>query len=291
MQLYGRSKLIRLALLGFPLFIVASFIVVPLIITLIVSFWKKVGFSMAPAFSLKSYILFFQGTRLEVLERTLFVAFTSTVLMLVIAYSIAYIVTKKVRPEFTRAFLFLFAAPFLVNYIIRTFAWSDILGRTGPINTFLFSVGITKAPLDWLLFSDFAVYLGLITAYMPFMIFPIWLSLSGINERLFEASWMLGEAPLATFWRITLPLSMPGVLAAAIFGFVGAFGEVAISLILGGTGYQLIGNTIQSSLDILNYPLAAAISSLITFLMLILIGLWFRFFDIRLLLGKIMGRQ
>ena len=83
---------------------------------------------------------------------------------------------------------------------------------------------------------------------MPFMIFPIWLSLSGIDPRLEEASWMAGETPWQTFRRVILPLSAPGVFAAAIFGFVGAFGEVAVSLILGGTGYQLLGNAIQSAL-------------------------------------------
>ena len=224
------------------------------------------------------------------LERSFRVALFATLIMLLIAYPIAYLVTLRVRPELTRAFLFLFAVPFLVNYIVRTFAWADILSRTGVVNTLLLRIGLIERPLDWLLFSDFAVYLGLVTAYMPFMIFPIWLSLSGIEERLLEASWVLGAPPLATFWRVTLPLSLPGVFAAAIFGFVGAFGEVAVSLILGGTGYQLLGNAIASALDVLNYPLAAAISSVATGLMLALLILWYRLFDVRLLLGKIMGR-
>src|SRR5918995_2059910 len=209
--------------------------------------------------------------------------------MLLIAYSIAYLVTIRVRPELTRAFLFLFAVPFLVNYIVRTFAWADILSRTGFVNTLLLRVGLIERPLDWLLFSDFAVYLGLVTAYMPFMIFPIWLSLSGIDRRLLEASWVLGEPPLATFWRVTLPLSLPGVFAAAIFGFVGSFGEGAVSLILGGTGYQLLGNAIASALDVLNYPMAAAMSTVVVGCMLVLLLLWLRFFDLRLFLGKMLG--
>jgi len=125
---------------------------------------------------------------------------------------------------------------------------------------------------------------------MPFMVFPVWLSLSGIDRRLVEASWMLGEPPAVTFWRVVFPLSLPGVFAAAIFGFVGAFGEVAVSLILGGTGYQLLGNAIQSALNVLHYPLAAAIASVATGLMLVLIGTWYNLFDIRLFLGKLMGR-
>jgi ABC-type spermidine/putrescine transport system permease subunit I len=273
MPLPSRRQARRLLVLGLPLVVIAGLILVPLLITLVVSVFEKRGFWISPSFTLDSYRLFFTGVRLEVLERSFWVALSSTVLMLLIAYPIAYLVTLRVRPEFTRAFLFLFAVPFLVNYIVRTFAWADILSRT-----------------DWLLFSDFAVYLGLVTAYMPFMIFPIWLSLSGIDRRLLEASWVLGEPPLATFRRVTLPLSLPGVFAAAIFGFVGSFGEVAVSLILGGTGYQLLGNAIASALDVLNYPLAAAISTVATALMLALLIVWYQLFDVRLFLGKIMGR-
>ena len=291
MLLTRRGRVLRLLVLGLPLLVITVSIVGPLVITLIVSFWQKKGFGMVPALTLDSYRLFFEGVRLEVLQRSFWVAVSSAAIMLLLAYPIAYLVTVRVRAEFTRSFLFLFAVPFLVNYIVRTFAWADILGRTGPVNSILIWSGLVTGPVDWLLFSDFAVYLGLVTAYMPFMIFPIWLSLSGLDQRLLEASWMLGESPLATFWRVTLPLSLPGVLAAAIFGFVGAFGEVAVSLILGGTGYQLLGNAITSALNVLNYPLAAAISSVATLIMLALIVAWYRLFDIRLFLGKIMGRH
>jgi ABC-type spermidine/putrescine transport system permease subunit I len=284
------GQIVRLLVLGLPLAVIAGLILGPLLITLVVSVFEKRGFGISPAFTLDSYRLFFTGVRLEVLQRSFGVAISSTAIMLLIAYPIAYLITLRVRPEHTRAFLFLFAVPFLVNPIVRTFAWADILGRTGPINAALIRLGLIERPLDWLLFSDFAVYLGLVTAYMPFMIFPIWLSLAGIDRRLLEASWVLGEAPLATFWRVTLPLSLPGVFAAAIFGFVGAFGEVAVSLILGGVGYQLLGNAIASALDVLHYPLAAAISTVATGLMLALLLLWYRLFDVRLLLGKIMGR-
>ena len=282
--------LLRSAALGLPLALVFALIVCPLVITLVVSFWQKSGFSMVPAFTPDNYADFFSGVRLEVLLRSLWVAFTGTGIMLVIAYPIAYLIARRLRPSLVRPILFLFAVPFLVNYVVRTFAWSDLLSRTGAANSALIALGIADQPVDWLLYSDFAVYLGLVTAYMPFMIFPIWLSLSGIDQRLVEASWMLGEGPWTTFRRVVFPLSLPGVLAAAIFGFVGAFGEVAVSLILGGTGYQLLGNAIQSALNVLHYPLAAAISSVATMLMLAMIFAWYRFFDLRLLLGKIVAR-
>lgn len=276
--------------LGLPLAILFALILGPLAITFVISFWVKTGFSMRPAFVFENYTAFFSGVRLQVLLRSLWVAVSATAIMLLIAYPIAYLVATRVRESLVRPVLFLLAVPFLVNYVVRTFAWSDLLSRNGLVNRALMWSGLTEAPLDWLLYSDFAVYLGLVTAYMPFMVFPIWLSLSGIDHRLVEASWMLGEGPLATFHKVVLPLSLPGVIAAAIFGFVGAFGEVAVSLILGGTGYQLLGNAIQSALNVLHYPLAAAISSVSTLLMLAMLVIWSRLFDIRLFLGKLVGR-
>ena len=291
MSVSGKSSVARLFAFGIPLVTVGAFILAPIAIMAVISFWQKTGFSMRPAFVLDAYRAFLGGVRFEVFIRSLWVATSSTVIMLLIAYPVAFLIATRVRPDIVRTVLFLFSVPFLVNYILRTFAWADILGRSGAVNSLVLWLGITGQPLDWLLYSQFSVYLGLVTAYMPFMVFPIWLSLSGIDRRLQEASWMLGEGPRHTFLRVTLPLSLPGVFAAAIFGFVGAFGEFAVSTILGGTGYQLLGNSIVSALDVINYPLAAAMSTFTVCLMAVLMLLWFRLFDLRLFLGKIMGRS
>ncbi|SDR59968.1 putative spermidine/putrescine transport system permease protein/spermidine/putrescine transport system permease protein [Rhizobiales bacterium GAS191] len=278
------------ALLGAPVLLCALAILVPLVLTLIVSFWERQMIGMKPGFSLGAYALFFEGVRFSVLKRSFFVATSSTVLMLAIAYVAAYIVTFRLTPRWARIFLFLLSVPFLVNYVIRTFSFAYLLGRSGPINRLLQWLDLTSEPLDWLLFGDFSVYLGLVAAYMPFMVYPIWLSLAAIDKRLIEASWTLGEPPSRTFLRVVLPLSLPGVFAAAIFGFVGAFGEVAVSQILGGVGYQLMGNAITSALDVLNYPMAAAMSTVVVGCMLLLLLIWLRFFDLRLFLGKMLGR-
>jgi ABC-type spermidine/putrescine transport system permease subunit I len=289
-RLLRRAGLGRLVVLGLPLLLLAILILGPLLATVVVSFWQKQGLGMRPALSLASYVLFFEGVRLEVLLRTIWVAVSATALMLPLAYAAAWAIAFRLPDRQARIVLFLLAVPFLVNYVVRTFAWSDILSRSGPVNRTLQAMGLIRQPADWLLYSDFAVYLGLITAYMPFMIFPIWLALTGIDRRYLEASWTLGEPPLATFRRVTLPLSVPGVVAAVIFGLVGCFGEVAVPLILGGTGYQLVGNAITSALDVLNFPLAAAMSSVAIGVMLVLLLLWYRLFDLRLFLGKIMGQ-
>lgn len=278
----------RQALLSLPVLFVVAFLLVPLVLTFVVSFWRRAGLKMEPAFILDNYVTFIEGARLVVLERSLLVATEATALSLAIAYPIAYFLARKASAGATRMVLLLVTVPFLINYIIRNFAWTWLLGRTGPINTGLMTAGLTDGPLDWLLYSDFAVFVGLISSYMPFMIFPLWLSLSGIDQRLIEASAMLGGSPRVTFLRITLPLSLPGLFAATIFGFVGCVGESAVPVIMGGVGYELMGNTITSTMDVLNYPLAAALSSTVVIIMLALLACWYVAFDMRSFLGKIL---
>ena len=148
MPLPGRVGARRLLVLGLPLLLIAGLILGPLLLTLLVSVFEKSGFWIRPGFTLDSYRLFFAGARLEVLERSFRVALFATLIMLLIAYPIAYLVTLRVRPELTRAFLFLFAVPFLVNYIVRTFAWADILSRTGFVNALLLRIEAIERPVD-----------------------------------------------------------------------------------------------------------------------------------------------
>jgi ABC-type spermidine/putrescine transport system permease subunit I len=278
----------RWAFPALPIGFAVVFVVLPLALTIAVSFWTRVGLLVRPAFTFTSYEAFFAGARLLVLERSFLASIEATVLSLLLAYPIAYFLAFKVSPRAARTVLLLFTVPFLVNYIIRAFAWTWLLGRTGLINTLLMAAGLTNEPLDWLLYSDVAVLIGLVTSYMPFMIFPLWLSLSGIDQRLIQASWMLGAPPARTFVRVTLPLSLPGVFAAAIFAFVGCFGESAIPVIMGGVGYQMTGNSIASAMDVLNYPLAAAISTVVLGAMMSLLLVWYLAFDARAFLGMIL---
>jgi ABC-type spermidine/putrescine transport system permease subunit I len=278
----------RTVVLAVPVIFVAVFLIAPLVLTFSISFWQRAGFRIRPAFQLSAYHDFFTGVRLFVLERGIVVAAEVTAIGLALAYPIAYFLCFRVRREAARIVLVLFTLPFLVNYIIRTFSWSWLLARTGPVNQALEFLRLTDHPLDWLLYSDFAVLLGLVTSYMPFMIFPIYLSLAGLDRRLIAASFVLGANPWRTFQRITLPLSIPGIFAALIFGFAGAFGDSAVPIILGGTGYQLMGNAITSALDVLNYPLAAAMASVVVIVMLALLLCWYVIFDLKSFLGKIL---
>ena len=278
----------RRALLALPIAFVVVFVLGPLAVTLVISFWQRVGFHLEPALSLQAYETFFGSVRVGVLHRSVVVALLTTLFSLILAYPIAYLLALRVRPEVTRIVLLLLTIPFLVNYVIRNFAWAYLLGRNGPVNDAVIVLGLTDRPLDWLLFGDFSVFVGLISSYMPIMVFPLWLSLSGIDRRLIEASWMLGANPLVTFVRVTLPLSLPGLFAAAIFCLVGVFGESAVPLILGGAGYELMGNTISSAMTVLDYPLAAAMSTVVAAVMTVLLVAWYFGFDVRAFLGQIM---
>lgn len=285
------SKTLRNVLLISPVIFMTTFVVGPILIMVAVSFWQRQGFTVVPAFQLEAYAEFLGGVRTAVLSRTIATSFFATALSVLLAYPIAYYLARMSGPKLVRIVLMLLTIPFLINYIIRNFAWAYLLGRNGPINVVLMSTGIADQPVDWLLYSTFAVYVGLLASYMPFMVFPLWLSLSRIDGRLIEASYMLGASPLRTFAKVTLPMSMPGLFAAVIFGFVGMLGESAVPLILGGAGYELMGNTITSAMNVLNYPLAAAMSTVTVLLMMVLIALWYLLTDIRTFLGQIMGRN
>lgn len=278
----------RQALLSLPLLFIVIFMVVPLGVTIMVSFWERAGLRFKPAFTLKSYETIVEGARLDVLIRSIAAAVEATTLSLLIAYPIAYVLARKASPAVARLILLLFTVPFLINYVVRNVAWTSLLGRTGTINSFLIQAGIVDQPLDWLLYSNFSVFLGLISTYMPFMIFPLFLSLAAIDRQYLEASADLGASAVATFLRITLPLSLPGIFAAVVFGFVGCLGESAVPIIMGGVGYELLGNTITSSMDVLNYPLAAALSTVVIVMMLLLMVSWYLVFDLKTFLGKIL---
>src|SRR5689334_571773 len=132
----ARSLILR-AFLFLPVAFLAAFLLVPLGLMVAVSFWQRVGLFVRPAFVLTSYLAFFDSVRFAVLERSLLVSLEATILSLVIAYPIAYFLAFKARPSTARLVLLLFTVPFLVNYIIRTFAWTYLLGRTGPVNALL----------------------------------------------------------------------------------------------------------------------------------------------------------
>lgn len=253
------------------------FVVVPIGLLVMWSYWHEESFWMTPGFTLKAYATFFSGLRLQVLLRTVRVAVTATLIILAVAYPFAYVMERGLSPRGRLVMMILLTAPFFTSLEARTFIWRSILGRTGLINSALIALGLIRAPLDGLLFSEGAVLVGLLSGYFPFMVFPIWMSLSTIDKSLIEASGDLGGSPWHTFRDVVLPLTFPGVMAGCIFVFVSILGETVVPQLLGGGAVTLLGRVIPDTLYTFQYPLASAMSTVLLGLSLGAVWLFNRF--------------
>ena len=206
-----------------------GFVLVPVVLLLVWSFWHETEFWMRPGFTLDAYRDFFSGVRFQVFLRTIRIAVITVLIILPFAYAFAFVM-QRVLPVWERTIIFiLLTAPFFTSFEARMFIWRSILGRTGLVNSLLVGSGLTSTPIDALLFTEGAVIFGLAVGYFPFMIFPILMSLGTIENQLIEASGDLGGSPWQTFREVILPLSFPGVMAGCIFVFVSVLGEAVIS--------------------------------------------------------------
>jgi spermidine/putrescine transport system permease protein len=208
----------------------------------------------------------------QTLLRSMWIALRVTLFSLVLGYPLAYFLSFYAG---TRKDLFyqLVIIPLWVSYLVRAYAWKTILGSDGVLNTLLQYVHLTQQPLEFLLYSPFAVVLTLTHIYTPFTFLPIYASLEHIPRNLVEASHDLGASPIQTFWRVIFPLSIPGVLAGATFAFVLSLGDFLAPQLLGGPSGIMISNIVVTLFGAAyDWPLGAAIS----FCMLVLVvGLLF----------------
>jgi spermidine/putrescine transport system permease protein len=170
-----------------------------------------------------------------------------SVTCLLLSYPIAYFLAHVAGPR-KYTFLLLILAPFLTSYLLRVFAWRVLLNPQGVIQSFLRNIGLLgqNANIAWLYNSRFAVYLVLVYVWVPFVALPIFVSLENLDLRLLEASNDLGASRWRTFWKVTFPLSVPGVIAAFIFVFIPTLGEYVTPLLVGGKSGYMFGNAIQS---------------------------------------------
>ncbi|HET7869163.1 MAG TPA: ABC transporter permease [Actinomycetota bacterium] len=174
------------------------------------------------------------------------ISLTVSVVVVLLAYPIAYFLALCVR-RMKYVLLLVVIVPFLTSFLLRVLAWKVILGDRGVVNSLLFSLHIRSPddPVSWLLYSQFAVMLVLAYVWVPFVALPIFASLDNLDRSLLEASSDLGADRWRTFWRVTLPLSAPGVVAAFVFVFVPTIGEFVTPLLVGGPSGYLYGNAIQ----------------------------------------------
>ncbi len=215
------------------------FILVPL--GLVVYFSLTIKTPEGTVFSLDNFRRFLEPVYLKVLARTLHLAIISTIICLLLGYPTALFLTSR---EITHrnALVLLIVLPMWMNFLLRTYAWMILLERRGLINTFLGYLGI--APLN-LLYNDFAVVLGMVYNFLPFMVLPIYSVLVKIDSSLIEAAEDLGANSLTTFFRVIFPLSLSGVVSGITMVFMPAVSTFVISRLLGGGQYALIGNLIE----------------------------------------------
>ena len=173
---------------------------------------------------------------------------TVSIVVVALAYPIGYFLALCVRKR-KYVLLLVIIAPFLTSYLLRVLAWKVILGDQGVVNTLLFSLNLRSQddPISWLLYSQFTVMLVLAYVWIPFVALPIFASLDNLDRSMLEAAGDLGASRLKAFWRVTLPLSLPGAVAAFVFVFVPTIGEFVTPLLVGGTSGYMYGNAIQDS--------------------------------------------
>ncbi len=220
------------------------------------------------------------------MQRSLTVSMLVTLATVVLAYPVAYFVSFSVAPSKKSLWLFLITIPFWTSYVIRVFLWKVILGYNGVINSGLLSLGVIDEPLQAINYNVGALVMTLAHAYAPFAILPIFVALEKIDRSLLEAGQDLGETRLRTFWRVTLPLSMPGVIAAVLIVFIPTVGDYVTPDLIGGGKLSMIANQIEvNMLKQQNKALGSALAVSAMFVVA-MVSLIFLFLNRRFLRGQ-----
>jgi spermidine/putrescine transport system permease protein len=269
--------------------VLVTFFLLPLLIMLLFSFAQRGTYGgLKPILDWSRYIISFewisnyvrslQPIYLEIYFRSLRMGVITTILCLLIGYPMAYFISLKVRPTLKNTMLTLVVIPFWTSFLIRTYAWIIILRTEGIINNALMAMGLINSPIETLLYSEFAVMLGLVYGELPFMILPLYASIEKLDLSLLEASNDLGANPFWTFLKVTVPLTMPGIIAGVVLVFIPTLGSFITPDLLGGAKSILVGNLIQNQFVIArDKPFGSAICFGLTTFVLILLFLYARY--------------
>ena len=253
------------------------FLALPVVILLVLSFWTQTYIDFNKTFSLANYQKFFSRPIYSfLLGKSIVISLCVTIATVLIAYPMAYFLAFRTQGN-KLFWIVLVTLPFWTSYLLRVFAWKIILGYNGVINSGFISLGLIKEPLLFLLYNPGAVIITLAHAWGAFAILPIYVSLEKIDRSLLEAATDLGDSLVSRFFRITLPLSMPGVIAATIFVFIPTVGDYVTPNLVGGTNGIMIGNIIQSQFGKANnWPMGAALAliSMAAIAIIVLLYLW-----------------
>jgi spermidine/putrescine transport system permease protein len=254
------------------------FFLVPILIMFVYSMMPRgIYGGVEPGFTLEHYRRFFDPLYLDILRRTFVWSVACTVVCLLLGYPVAYAIARGGR--WKSVLLFLVVLPFWTSFLVRTFAMIFLMRDTGLINSWLLGLGLIRDPVT-MLYTPFAVMAGLVYGFLPFMILPIYASLEKLDLSLLEAAEVLGARPGARFRRITLPLSMPGVVAGCLLVFIPALGSFLTADLLGGAKQLMIGNLVQNQFSAArNWPFGSAASFIVMALVLAAVMLYLRVKD------------
>jgi spermidine/putrescine transport system permease protein len=290
----GRLRLAKFLVAGPPLLFLVVFFVLPSLIMIMTSFRFPGEFGgLAPiavpggesargiehGFTLEAYQFFFSDILYaEIFLKSFGVAAATTLICLVMAYPLALLIARS-KKQLRNLMVLLVVLPFASNFLIRIYAWMIILGPESGISHFINSIlGVFGIGPVTLLFSPFAVLVGMVYVHLPFMVLPLYTNLEKHDPSLLDAAQDLGATAWQRFWRVTWPLSLPGVFSGAALVFIPVLGMFAIPDILGGTGDILIGNLIKDQfLGTRDWPFGSVLSIMLTLAVLAIAGLaaWF----------------
>jgi spermidine/putrescine transport system permease protein len=261
----------RLVLLGPGLGWLAIFLVLPCAIVFIYSFFERGTYGgIDYVFTLENYTRAADPLYLSILLTSARVAVVTTLAALAIGYPAAYLIATAPK-TWQMPLLILVMLPFWSNYLIRTYAWIVLLNNQGLINHGLQELGIISEPLP-MLYNEFAIVVGLLYGYLPFMVLALYSSISRLNPEIFEASADLGASSLRTFVRVTVPLTIPGIAAGSVFVFVLSIGNFVTPNLLGGGRSLMVGNLIfDQFLSARDWPFGAALAFVLIGLMMLLL--------------------
>ena len=252
---------------------------IPLIMVVALSFWTQDYLTLDRTFTTANYQTAWTEPMYQYLmARSLKISMFVTALTIFLAYPVAYFISFRVPPKRKAMWIFLITIPFWTSYLIRIFLWKVILGYNGVINGSLTGLGLIDQPLSFILYNQNAVVLTLAHAWVPFAILPIFVALEKVDRSLIEAAEDLGDSKLRRFLRVTLPLSMPGVIAATIIVFIPTIGDYVTPRLVGGPNGLMISNMIELQFKKANdAPLGSALAisamAIVTFASLIFIWL------------------
>ena len=233
---------------------------VPLLLVLAVSFASRGTYGgIEWALTFTNYTSIADPLYLRIFWRSLWLAIVTTVICLAMGFPLAYVIARAPR-RWQGVLLFLVIIPFWTNFLVRTYAWMFILRTEGLLNQALLALGLIQEPLN-LLFTDWAVLIGLVYGYLPFMVLPLYAALERLDRSLVEAAWDLYAKPVQVFTRVVLPLSRPGVIAGCVLVFIPSLGAYVTPDLLGGARTMMVGNLIQHQyLVVRDWPFGSSLS-------------------------------